>query len=130
MPIRPNEKSPKYLREELIDLLLNFEAKLKENDLRTKVVALIPAFHLLRDLGSSLIPRREASAARGRILHYFLKYPLTVLHSDEILVVSGIQEYARRIRELRREMGWSIASGMTMAEMSAVGEISLEYIDV
>jgi hypothetical protein len=34
-----------------------------------------------------------------------------------LLVVSGIQEYARRVRELRVQFGWAIASGVTIKEM-------------
>ena len=34
-----------------------------------------------------------------------------------MLVVSGIQEYARRVRELRVQFGWAVASGVTIKEM-------------
>lgn len=40
-----------------------------------------------------------------------------VINGDELLVVSGIQEYARRLRELRVQQGWAIASGVTIKEM-------------
>jgi hypothetical protein len=59
-----------------------------------------------------------ASAARDRILEYFRKYPFTIIHGDELMVLAGIQDYPRRLRELRREKGWSIASGITVKEMS------------
>ena len=58
----------------LISLLTDFERKLKEEDLRRKVLALVPAHELLRDLGSSLIPKKYATSARERILHYLIKY--------------------------------------------------------
>lgn len=115
---RPAEDSPEKLRQELVELLADFEGQLRRRDLREKVLALIPAFHKLRDLGSSLLPRADASAARDRILAYFRKYPLTVIHGDELLVLSGIQDWPRRLRELRRELGWNIASGMTLREMN------------
>ena len=118
MTRRPTEGTPSNLRQELVDLLADFEKKLKQNDLRKKVLALVPVFHKLRDLGSSLIPREEASAARDRILAYFRRYPLTVIHGDELMVVSGIQDWPRRLRELRREFGWNIASGVTLHEMN------------
>jgi hypothetical protein len=41
------------------------------------------------------------------------------------MVVSGIQEWARRLRELRRQYGWVIASGVTLNEMAAEDEIAL-----
>jgi hypothetical protein len=79
---------------------------------------LIPAFHKLRDLGSSLIPKDEASSARERIIAYFLRYPSTVISGDELMVVSGIAEWARRVRELRVQFGWSIYSGVTFKDMA------------
>ena len=118
MTRRPSEGAPSQLQRELVDLLADFEKKLGKDDLRKKVLALVPVFHKLRDLGSSLIPREEASAARDRILAYFRRYPLTVIHGDELMVVSGIQDWPRRLRELRREFGWNIASGVTLHEMN------------
>lgn len=50
-------------------------------------------------------------SAQKRILLYLLEYPGTVIDGAELEVVSGISEYARRIRELRREQGYQIASG-------------------
>jgi hypothetical protein len=108
---------PDTLRIELISLLNNFEQQLKGSDLREQVRSLIPAVYLLRDLGSSLIPKQEASSARERILYYFQEYPYTVIPGDELAVVSGISEYARRVRELRVEFGWPIYSGNTAKEM-------------
>jgi len=64
-----------------------------------------------------LIPPQNPSAARDRILYYFRGYPQTIINGDELLVVSGIQEYARRVRELRVQLGWAIASGVTIKEM-------------
>jgi hypothetical protein len=64
-----------------------------------------------------LISAECASAARDRILYYFRKYPGTTINGGELLVVSGIQEYARRLRELRVQFGWTIVSGVTIKEM-------------
>jgi hypothetical protein len=113
----PND-GPEAIRESLVDLLTNFAAELKAPDLRAKVIALIPAFHKLRDLGCSLIPKNEASSARERILAYFKRYPHTVIQGDELMVVSGIAEWARRVRELRVQFGWAIYSGMTFRDMT------------
>jgi hypothetical protein len=114
----------------LIWLIADFERQLKHDDLREKVLALVPAFHLLRDLGSSLIPRQEASSARDRILAYFRKYSSVVIHGDELMVVSGIQDWPRRIRELRREFGWPVASGVTLREMFNEDEVTLEHVNI
>jgi hypothetical protein len=108
---------PGNLRREIENLIGNFENELKNEDLRSKVKALIPIFQNLRSLGKSLIPPEQVSSARDRILYYFRKYPKIVIAGDELHVVSGIQEYARRIRELRVEFGWVIASGGTIREM-------------
>jgi len=105
------------VRRKVEGLIRNFEAELRSGELRPKVLALIPIFQGLRDLGKSLIPAEYASAARDRILYYFRKYPRTIIDGDELLVVSGIQEYARRVRELRVQFGWAIASGVTIKEI-------------
>ena len=117
MAPRSQNKDPEILRKELIALFENFESSLKSGTLRQKVLALIPAFRSLRNLGCSLIPANIANSARERIIHYFQKYPNIIIKGDELLVVSGIQEYARRIRELRVQYGWKIYSGVTIKEL-------------
>ena len=108
---------PEAVRKKVAKLIKNFEAELRSGELRPKVLALVPIFHGLRDLGKALIPAEYASAARDRILYYFRQYPGTIIKGDELLVVSGIQEYARRLRELRVQFGWAIVSGITIKEM-------------
>jgi hypothetical protein len=117
-----NQAEPEAVRREVEKLIRNFETELRTGELRSKVLALIPIFHGLRDLGKALIPSEYASAARDRILYYFRRYPRTIINGDELLVVSGIQEYARRVRELRVQFGWTIASGVTIKEMHVGGE--------
>lgn len=108
---------PEAVRQEVAKLIANFEIELQSGELRPKVLALIPIFHGLRDLGKALIPSEHCSAARDRILYYFRRYPGTIIKGDELLVISGIQEYARRVRELRVQFGWAIVSGVTIKEM-------------
>ncbi len=122
-------KSEKLLNE-LKNLLTNFKKELESDSLRSKVLALVPSFNHLRELGKSLIPRAIARSARDRILHYFLKYPATIISGDELLVISGIQEYARRIRELKVQFGWSIVSGLTAKQMAEENEFPLPKIDI
>lgn len=109
--------NPDLIRRKLIELLEDFEERLRDDDLRHQVKALVPAVYLLRDLGSSLVPRDDARSARQRILYYLQRYPFTVISGDELAVVSGISEYARRVRELRVQKGWPIYSGRTMQEI-------------
>jgi len=117
MARRSQRTDPETLREELVNLLIKFKTKLLEDDLRDKVKDLIPANHLLRDLGSSLIDEDGTNSARDRILAYFRKYPSTLISGDEVMVVAGISEYARRIRELRVEMGWPIQTGLALKDI-------------
>lgn len=117
MARRSKRDSPEALRINLLVLINDFEIRLRDEDLRSQVVALIPANHILRDLGSSLISDVSADSASDRILAYMQKYPKTLLNGDELMIVAGISEYARRIRELRVESGWAIASGKVMLDM-------------
>lgn len=130
MARRSRQHDPESLRERLVGLLLNFETELQKNDLRSKVLSLVPAYNLLRDLGSSLIPKEYASSARDRIIHYFCKYPRIVINGNELMVVAGISEWARRVRELRVQFGWSIISGITAKEMDSEGDFPLTDVSV
>jgi hypothetical protein len=129
MPRRSQQQNPELLRANLVALLNNFRAELEREDLRAKVQALIPAFHTLRDLGSSLIPETSAASGLDRLLHYLRKYPLTVIHGDELMVVAGIGEWARRVRQLRVEFGWAIINGTTAKEMHREGDFPLNNIE-
>jgi hypothetical protein len=118
------------IRKKLKHLIENFENELKKKDLRQKVLSLVPVFQNLRILSKSLISKEDASSARDRILYYFRKYPRIVINGDELMVVSGIQEYARRLRELRVQFGWSIINGITAKEMAAENEFPIENVEV
>ncbi len=111
-------------------LIVNFEKELQSRDLRNKVRALIPILRELRSFGKIFIPHEIASSARDRILHYFRKYPQLLISGDELFIVSGIQEYARRVRELRVQFGWKIINGITAKTMAVEGDFTLKSIDV
>lgn len=115
-------EDPETIRRKVETLVKNFELELRQGDLRIKVLTLIPIMHCLRELGRSLVPAEYQSAARDRILFYLRAYPGAIIDGDELLVVSGIQEYARRVRELRVQFGWAIVSGVTIKEMLEAGE--------
>ncbi len=127
---RSRQKDPESLRHELLELIQNFEEELRNGDLRRKVIALVPAHHILRDLGSSLIPKSSAASARDRIVLYLTSYPRQVIKGDELMVISGIGEWARRVRELRVQFGWSIVTGVTAKEMLEEGELDLSEFGV
>lgn len=103
---------------ELQSLLADFAKELSRPDLRERVRALVPSFEAIRKLGVSLMPESANDAARDRVLSYFRKYPQTVLDGDELMVISGIGEWARRVRELRVEDGWLINTGTTYRELA------------
>lgn len=117
MARRPRGNDSEALRRSLIDLLTNFEEHLRTSGLRDQVRALIPAHELLRDLGGSLLPGGPQLSARNRILAYLRRFPAQVIDSEELMIVAGISEFARRIRELRVQEGWPILSGMTAREL-------------
>jgi hypothetical protein len=108
---------PEKAHREIIALIDNFFTLSKSKKLRSKVLALIPAFHLLRQLGKSIISSDMTISARQRILTYLKRYTLTIIDSEELMVVSGITDYQRRIRELRVQFGWPILSGTTVKNM-------------
>lgn len=128
MARRSKQSDPEALRKKLAELIENFSAELKTSDLRRKVLGLVPAFHLLRDLGGSLISD-QVPAAIERILFYLKKYPRKIIKGDELMVVSGINDWPRRVRELRVQQGWSIISGVTAKEMALAEETGDIEID-
>jgi hypothetical protein len=116
------DAEPETIRRSLVELLTNFASELTNSDLRAKVIALVPAFHKLRDLGSSLIPKSDASNTFNRITAYLLRYHGQVIAGDELMVVAGISEWARRVRQLRVEFGWAICTGVTFQHMAEDAE--------
>lgn len=128
--MRKNNKAslnPEALRSKLLELLIHFEADLQKEDLRLKVLTLVDAFQYLRQMGIAIMPvdANIATAARNRILLYFQKYTGQIIHGDEILVISGIQDYPRRIRELRVQFGWPISSGVSIKQMIEAGVLEV-----
>lgn len=107
---------------ELTQALSNFESALATQNLRGKVIALIPAINSLRKLGVALEPTLARRSARDRILHYLQRFPRMVIEGSELAVVSGISEWPRRVRELRVEHGWWIYSGVTFRDIASADE--------
>lgn len=52
-------------------------------------------------------------SAKARLRRFLANNVGEVIHADELAVVAGISEYARRIRELRREEGYRILTGVS-----------------
>ncbi len=68
---------------------------------------------------SGRIARRSGlpAGAKPRLLMYLRSRPNEVVDKDELSGVSGIYEWARRLRELRVEDGWRIASDQTRDDL-------------
>ncbi len=111
--------------QELKLLIDNYEQELLNDNLRSKVIYLTQVLKNFRNLGKSIIDDENDLSARDRILKYFLKFPGVIINGDELFIVSGIQEYARRVRGLRVQFGWSILSGKTYSEIAH--DTSSEY---
>jgi hypothetical protein len=122
MPRRPKRAEPESICHELLLLFENFRKELRSPNLRSKVKALVPAYHKLRDLGSSLIDEADAVSGRERMLFYLKKYPKTIIEGDELMVVAGIGDWPRRVRELRVQFGWPILTGITIKGMIDEGD--------
>jgi len=65
-------------------------------------------------------------SAHDRLLRYLRNHVGETVGKDELAAVAGISEWARRIRELRVEHGWPIASGATRDDLRP-GEYRLEH---
>lgn len=122
--------TPEHIRCDLAALIDEFEVLSKSEELRPKVLHLVSALKKLRDLGKAVMPIEPGNpvGAKFRILSYLKSYTGQVISGDELLIVSGIQEYARRVRELRVELGWPVVSGIVIKELVLNGEI--EHINV
>lgn len=118
------------LLSDLRAVLNQFETIGPTEDIRKRVLQLVPAMSGLRDLGKSMIPDGLTLSARERLLSYFCMYPLTVLNERELAVVAGISEWARRVRELRVQFGWKIISGVTAQEMLAESELEHGELEI
>ena len=78
--------------QELYETLRSFEDAGSTDSVREQVLALIPAFDSLREIGKSLVPQGTTMSARDRLLKYFLCYPGAIISGKELMVVGGISE--------------------------------------
>ena len=116
-----NHTVPRRVRHFPIDKLISeLDGKLKsleedygDLDLRGKVLRLVELDYNTRCLSVSVIREHGINerGAKGRIRAYLLQHVGTVIDGSELRVVSSISEYARRIRELRKEEGYKILTG-------------------
>lgn len=101
--------------DELQAMLENFEDLLERGSTRDRVRSLVEVHGKLLALGRDSLPATYGRSARSRILAYLRTHSGQIIEGKELMVVGGISEYARRVRELRVEHGWPIISGVSAA---------------
>ncbi len=102
------EISAVQARDKLVVLLEAFDAR-PGRDLRCRVLDLVPIVDYVGELGKVLLPAELGRAGKKRLLYYFQQYPRMILDRKELRIVAGIDDWARRVRELRKEEGWHVA---------------------
>ncbi|WP_263788952.1 DNA (cytosine-5-)-methyltransferase [Salinibacter grassmerensis] len=105
----------------LVERAEEVDSDLSGDELRESTQALADAKEAIKEIGKSLFP--DATSGRKRILKYLLSFPRTPIPGKELGAVAGIKEYGRRIRELRKEHGWPVYSGITIREMIYEGDL-------
>jgi len=126
-----NKASLEHLKRELELLIMHFESAL--DDVQSKGPSLAQVLVRLRALYTSLSNAdsdHEETISRNNILSVLRKSPLKVINGDEIFEISGVQEYARRARELKTKFGWLILESMTLRDMLQEKEFELDGVAV
>ncbi len=95
---------------------------------RQKVLLLVEIAGCVKELGKQSNPNAARVHARERIRLYLTEHVGVVIAAAELEVVSGISEYARRIRELRVEDGYKILTGYSNDPESGVTLKPSEYL--
>ena len=113
MPRRIRATTPESSLAHVDGLLKTYAVATEGLDLRAKVLLLAEINNSIRQLGVSQCKSEGITErnARDRIKAYLLRHVGAIIASSEIAVVAGISEFARRIRELRVQHGYAIASG-------------------
>jgi hypothetical protein len=94
-------------------------------DIRSHTRAVASMLSAVRHLGRSA---SGLPSAKSAILDYLLSHVGQTVTGGELEAVSGISEYARRVRDLRAE-GWRIVGGATapsVRERSAMRRLGIE----
>jgi HNH endonuclease len=102
-----------WLIKEIDDRLLRFGQARSSLPLRRKVLDLCEIYEHTKDLGVSAIAEDGLVAGSGieRIRLYLVQHVEIPIQGIELEVVAGIPQYARRVRQLRKEQGYQIATG-------------------
>lgn len=99
----------------LIALIEDARSRGSAGDLRERVRAFVPVAKAVRCIGTDFMPGHPSGKAR--MLTYLRIHAGAVIDGDELMVVAGIGEWARRVRELRVQEGWPIVTGVTVSQL-------------
>jgi hypothetical protein len=129
MPRRIRIQALDSLLTDLNDKLKSFKADASKLSIREKVKRLVEISYKTKCLGVSAVVKHGLSetAAIERIKVYLQQNVGQIIKGEELEVVSGISEYARRIRQLRVEHGMKILTGASLSEQSDLKIKSDEY---
>lgn len=103
-----------------MELLRDLPHRLAHGTVGEQVGDLVQVHHLLRDLGSSIgaaLAPDDSASGRARLIAYLRAQTGRIVHTDELMIVAGIGDYPRRIRELRGDHGWPIISGLAVRDL-------------
>lgn len=123
MARRSRTSDPELLRRRLLELLHDLPERLAHGTVGEQVGELVQVHHHLRDLGASIgatLAPEDSDSGRARLIAYLRAQTGKIVHTDELMIVAGIGDYPRRIRELRAHHGWPIISGLAVRDLRAL----------
>lgn len=123
MAVRSQSPDTELLHSRLIEVLSDLPNRLKHGSVREQVGELVQVHHILRDLGASIgtaLAPDDSDSGRARLIAYLRAQTGRIVHTDELMVVAGIGDYPRRIREARADDGWPIISGMAVRDLRSL----------
>lgn len=123
MARRSQTADPEYLRARLIEILQDLPERLAHGTVGEQVGELVQVHHHLRDLGASIgaaLAPEDSGSGRARLIAYLRAQVGRIVHTDELMIVAGIGDYPRRIRELRTQHGWPIISGLAVRDLRSL----------
>jgi len=132
MSRRSRTADPEELRQRLVTLLVALPEKVRIGSVHEQVSALVEVQHYLRDLGASIgasLAPEDSDSGRARVLAYLRSQVGRIVHTDELMIVAGIGDYPRRIRELRTKFGWPIISGMAVRDLRADARSNRRHVE-
>lgn len=120
MARRSRVGDPEAARRKLVELLEELPERLRAGSIGEQVCSLVEVNLQLRELGASIgasLAPRDADSGRARLLAYLRHQVGRIVHTEELMIVAGIGDYPRRVRELRTKYGWPIISGIAVRDM-------------